>query len=326
MPMTIKTTLRAKACLALLLVGLMAVLASILLAGCDPGSNVHKKVAEAHKRYDGPALWKVTDRDSALFLFGTVHLLPDGTDWQRRDMQDAFDNVGTVFFETPDDAKAALKTSILQRQYGLYDSGERLSANLDSANINRLTAAAHNADVPLARLDSFKPWLAADILSIAAADKAGLKYTNSADSYLRAKAKVAGKTIYSLDTIETYFEAVAGHPEDEQMRAFVQTIKTFDTLVANTKTVNGAWLIGDIARLEEDMMIPAQSQSPEIYAALFTTRNAKWVKILDDFMSGDNNAMVVVGIGHLIGNDGLPTRFEDLGYTVERVQRFDLPN
>ncbi len=305
---------------------LLASLMAILLGACNQRDNVQKKVAEAHKRYDGPALWKITDRDSTLFLFGTVHLLPDGTDWQRRDMGAAFASVGTVFFETPDDDKSALKSSILQRQYGLYDSGERLSDKLDTANINRLTAAAHNADVPLARLERFKPWLAADILSLAAADKAGLKYTNSADSLLRTKAKQAGKSIYNLETIETYFKAVADHPEDLQMQAFVQTIKTFDTMVANTQAVNAAWLIGDIARLEEDMLIPAQSQSPIIYDALFTKRNAKWVKILDDFMKGDNNAMAVVGVGHLIGQDGLPTRFENLGYNVERVQRFDLPN
>ncbi len=305
---------------------LVIVWASVILSACKPGDNVQQKVAEAHKRYDGPAIWKVTDRDSTLYLFGTVHLLPDNTNWQRRDMQAAFDNVGTMFFETPDDAKSALKTNILQRQYGLYESGERLTDKLDIANINRLTAAAHNTDVPLARLEIFKPWLVADILSLAAADKAGLRFSNSADSYLRAQAKLAGKSVQHLDTIQTYFDAVAKQPMDIQMRAFEHTIKTIDTLARDTKAVNAAWLIGDVAQLEQDLMIPARSQSPEIYDALFTRRNTKWLKTLDDFMQGDNNAMVVVGIGHLISPGGLPTRFEDLGYKVERVQRFDLPN
>jgi len=178
----------------------------------------------------------------------------------------------------------------------------------------------------LARLEIFKPWLVADILSLAAADKAGLRFSNSADSYLRAQAKLAGKSVQHLDTIQTYFDAVAKQPMDIQMRAFEHTIKTIDTLARDTKAVNAAWLIGDVAQLEQDLMIPARSQSPEIYDALFTRRNTKWLKTLDDFMQGDNNAMVVVGIGHLISPGGLPTRFEDLGYKVERVQRFDLPN
>ncbi|MBL4853610.1 MAG: TraB/GumN family protein [Robiginitomaculum sp.] len=320
--MTVKRIISSKLSAALL----AASLSVVLLSACKPGNNVRQKVAEAHKRYDGPALWKVTDHDSTLYLFGTVHLLPDGTDWQRRDMQAAFDNVGTMFFETPDDAKSALKTSVLQRQYGLYDSGERLTDKLDIANINRLTAAAYNTDVPLARLERFKPWLVADLLSIAAADKAGLKFSNSADNYLRTQAKQAGKSIQHLDTIETYFDVVAKQPMDIQMQAFAHTIKTIDTLADDTKIVNAAWLIGDVGKLEQDLMIPAKAQSPEIYDALFTRRNIKWIETLDGFMKGDNNGMAVVGIGHLIGFDGLPTRFTDLGYKVERVQRFDLPN
>ncbi len=39
-----------------------------------------------------------------------------------------------------------------------------------------------------------------------------------------------------------------------------------------------------------------------------------------------NNAMVVVGIGHMLGVEGLPMLLEDRGYKVERVRRLDLPN
>jgi len=299
---------------------------TILLSACNQGGRVDDKVAASHARYDGPAMWKVTDHDSTLYLFGIVHLMQPDINWQKRDMLAAFDDVGTVFFETPDDEKSALQTSILQRQYGVYRNGERLSDHLDGINLNRLTAAAYNAEVPLARLENFKPWLAADILTVAGVDIAGLRYANSADAQMRIKAKLANKSIRALDTVETYFEAVATQPNWVQMQAFEETIKNFNTLVSDTKTVNAAWLIGNTERLETDVLIPARESSPELYAALFTQRNKKWVKTLDGFMKGDNNAMVVVGIGHLLGEDGLPTRFEDLGFTVERVRRLDLPN
>ncbi len=303
----------------------LALLAFVLTA-CDQGGRVSDKVAASHARYDGPALWKVTDNDSTLYLFGTVHLMQPDINWQKRDMQAAFDDIGTIFFETPDDEKSALQTRILQRQYGVYTNGERLSDHLDSINLNRLTAAAYNSEIPLARLENFKPWLAADILTVAGADIAGLRYENSADAQMRIKAVQANKSIRALDTVETYFEAVAKQPRWVRMQAFEQTIKNFNTLVEDTKTVNAAWLIGNTERLENDLLIPAKESSPELYAALFTQRNIKWVKILDTFMDGDTNAMAVVGIGHLLGDGGLPTRFEDLGFTVERVHRLDLPN
>jgi len=305
---------------------LFTVLTAFLLFACNQGGRVDDKVAASHARYDGPAMWKITDHDSTLYLFGTVHLMQPDINWQRRDMQAAFDNVGTVFFETPDDEKSALQVSILQRQYGVYAEGERLSDHLDGINLNRLTAAAYNAEIPLARLESFKPWLAADILTVAGADIAGLRYANSADAQMRTKAEQANKSIRALDTVETYFEAVAKQPSWVQMQAFEGTIKNFNTLVNDTKTVNAAWLIGNTERLETELLIPAAASSPELYAALFTQRNKKWAKTLDEFMKGDTNAMVVVGIGHLLGEGGLPTRFEDLGYRTERVRRLDLPN
>ncbi|MCF6221127.1 MAG: TraB/GumN family protein [Robiginitomaculum sp.] len=298
----------------------------VTLAACDQGGNVKDKVAASHARYDGPAIWKVSDNDSTLYLFGTVHLMQPDINWQRRDMQAAFDDVGIVFFETPDDDKSALKTSMLQRQYGIYPGGERLQDHLDGININRLTAAAYNADVPLERLDNFRPWLAADILTVAGADKAGLRYENSADAVMRTKAVKAKKSIRALDTVEAYFDAVAKQPDWVQLRAFEQTIKNFNTLVHDTKSVNADWLIGNTERLETNVLAPARESSPELYAALFTARNKKWVRSLDEFMKGDTNAMVVAGIGHMLGEGGLPTRFEDLGFKVERVRRLDLPN
>ena len=305
---------------------LFAAFTAVLLSACNQGGRVDDKVAASHARYDGPAMWKITDRDSTLYLFGTVHLMQPDIDWQKRDMQAAFDDVGTVFFETPDDEKSVLQTSILQREYGVYTNGERLSDQLDGINLNRLTAAAYNAEVPLARLEGFKPWLAADILTVAGADIAGLRYANSADAQMRTKAKRADKSIRALDTVETYFEAVAKQPRWVRMQAFEDTIQNFNTLVRDLKTINAAWLIGNTERLEIEVLIPARENSPELYAALFTQRNKNWVTTLDEFMKGDSNAMVVVGIGHLLGEGGLPTRFEDLGFTVERVRRLDLPN
>ena len=214
----------------------------------------------------------------------------------------------------------------MQRRYGVYPAGERLSDHLDRTNINRFTAAAYNADIPLHRLESFRPWLAADILTVAVVDKAGMRYENSADAHMRIKAKRAKKSIRSLDTVETYFDVVAKQPKSIQLMAFEQTIKNINTLVADTKAVNAAWLVGKTDLLETQMLEPARQHSPVMYTALFTQRNKKWIKTLGAFMKGDDNAMVVVGIGHLIGMDGLPIRLEDMGYDVERVRRLDLPN
>ena len=297
-----------------------------IFAGCAPGKEVGQKIAKAHERNDGPALWKVTDRNSTLYLFGSVHLLPEGSDWQKRDLQAAFDEVGTLFFEIPDTDKANLEASILQRRYGVYESGDQLSNHLDSVSQKHFTAAAYNAGLAPHKLQSFKPWLVSDILAIATAEAGGLFARNSADSTIREKAKQARKVIKHLDTMRSYIEAVALLPELVQLEELRESVKNFPTFSDDIKTVNAAWIIGDLETLERELLTPAQSKSPEVYAALFTQRNVKWSQSLDVFMKGDENGLVVVGIGHMLGDDGLPARLREFGYDVERVRRYDLPN
>ena len=39
----------------------------------------------------GPALWKVADADTTIYLFGTVHALPQGKEWFDGRIERAFD-------------------------------------------------------------------------------------------------------------------------------------------------------------------------------------------------------------------------------------------
>ncbi|MEE9272136.1 MAG: TraB/GumN family protein [Robiginitomaculum sp.] len=298
----------------------------VALNGCGGNDSVQSRVERAHKRNDGPAIWKVTDSNSTLYLFGSVHMFPDNTDWQRRDMQAAFSSVGTVFFETPDDLEADLEMSLLQQKLGQYPSGERLSDHLDSLMLKRMTAAAHNSGIPQTALEAFKPWLVADLLTIAAANQAGLHAENSVDVVMREKAKFAKKHIIALDDNKTYIEAVALQPDWVQIENLAAIITDFDTVGDDMRRVNEQWLVGNVPFIEERMILPYKEKNPEMYETLFKNRNERWGETLDKFMRGDTSAMVVVGIGHLVGPDSLIVQLRERGYTAKRERRFDLPN
>ena len=47
-----------------------------------------------------PLLWVAKDGDSTVYLFGSVHLLPQGTDWMDQRLFAAFDSANQVWFET----------------------------------------------------------------------------------------------------------------------------------------------------------------------------------------------------------------------------------
>src|SRR6185369_1001930 len=55
---------------------LTAALAALLSATILPAAT---PVREAR-----PALWKLADADTTIYLFGTIHALPDGVEWRGR--------------------------------------------------------------------------------------------------------------------------------------------------------------------------------------------------------------------------------------------------
>src|SRR5688572_14622126 len=51
----------------------LAPLAALALGGC---------ATTAQHETNGPALWSVSDADTKIYLFGTIHLLPAGHEWR----------------------------------------------------------------------------------------------------------------------------------------------------------------------------------------------------------------------------------------------------
>jgi len=164
-----------------------------VLTGCSAADgsrsmndSVSDRVQEARARNDGPAIWVAKDIDSTLYLFGTLHLLPDDLVWQREDMRQAFDAAGTLFFEVDTSSSAQIDATVLTTRLGLRNDGRRLSDQLDNYQLNLMEAAANNGDLTIAALDGMQPWLASEYLIFAAAQNVGLSADFSADEILKS--------------------------------------------------------------------------------------------------------------------------------------------
>ena len=78
-----------------------------------------------------------------------------------------------------------------------------------------------------------------------------------------------------------------------------------------------AWMAGDLATLDREALQPMRKTSPALFRALLIDRNARWARALDQRLKGHGRTVVVVGVAHLIGPQGLPARLRALGYRVE---------
>ena len=297
-----------------------------LLVACEQGGTVDGKISDARARNDGPALWVVKDVDSTLYLFGTVHLLPADLNWQRDDMKNALDSSGTVFFEIPSDDAAQIKANVLTTSLGLYGSGNRLSDNLDSYQLKLLEAASHNGNLNYSSLDSMKPWLAAEFLTVAAAVDAGLSPELSADAALKNRAERSQKNVLYLDTIEGQIRASADQPDFVQMAVLTEALSQFSDIGSDMKRVVQAWSVGNIRFLEKELIAAFKTRSPDYYNTLFADRNTAWAKEFDKFMQGNGTGFAAIGVGHMLGEESVLRRLKDDGYQVTRFFAFQGEN
>jgi uncharacterized protein YbaP (TraB family) len=264
-----------------------------------------------------PALWVVKDADTTIYLFGTVHLLPNDTDWRFPALDKALSDSQALYVEITDDDQPNM-TALVMR-YGL-DMAHPLSGLLTPFDRGRLERAARLAKVPggVAALDMMRPWLAALTLTVAPLTQAGLDPAAGVDKQLRAAMEKAGKPVRALETAEEQIRFLADMPQAMQLALLRSTLRDTDRASVELKALIDAWKDGDdqaIARLENDLM---RREEPALYQRLLVERNEAWARRIAGMLQQPGTVFIAVGAAHLAGEDSVQAQLARDGIETER--------
>lgn len=86
------------------------------------------EIVEAH-----PALWRVHSLHGTVYLFGSVHLLPQNVNWHTAAVKRAMRRAGTFVFEIPIDDAAKDRVKLLIATRGFLPAGQSLHAAAEVA-------------------------------------------------------------------------------------------------------------------------------------------------------------------------------------------------
>lgn len=286
--------------------GLILALAA-LVAACAPAP------VQAKPR---PAVWVVRDADSEMTLFGSVHVLPPGLDWRPEALDAALAEADDLWFELPVDPGTEAQAAALALRHGMMPPGQALADTLDPESLARLQRLAQRHDLPMATLAQLKPWFAEVLVAAGVLAAQGADISHGVERQISALAPVAVER-RALESAEQQIALFSAAPLDEQAASLAETLRqleedpeAFDRLIA-------AWMAGDQAALEAETLTPLRQAAPALYERMVTARNRDWVAQLHARLEGSGRTVVVVGAGHLMGEDGLPHRLRALGYEVE---------
>lgn len=266
-----------------------------------------------------PLLWKVSDKDNALYLLGSFHLLKADDYPLSNDVDQAFADAEKVVFEVPPAELIDPSLGQKMQKIAAYADGRTLSQVLPTDvrdRMGQVLGADH-----LAQLDAIEPWFINLSLLIGVSQQMGFKAEQGLDMHIARLAESAKKPVSGLETADQQLAVLDASPMDEQiagLRDFFDKPGEVPKLLNDT---HEAWRNGDVERLSALVIDDVRTDTPVTYRIINVERNDAWVPRLRQLLDAPakDDTLVVVGAMHLLGKDGIVEKLRDRGYKVERI-------
>ncbi|MES2905093.1 MAG: TraB/GumN family protein [Pseudomonadota bacterium] len=266
-----------------------------------------------------PAMWVLSDADTTIYLFGTIHLLPKGTQWRTPTFDKAATSASDLVVETVIDEANPMAAAQEMMKMAVSPNLPPLAERVAPEKRAKLAEVAAKTGVPTAVFDQLETWGAAFIMLSVTMQELGLDPKSGVESALKAEFTTAKKPIGQLETNAEQFGFFDTLPEKAQ-REFLESVldnpakakKQFDEMLS-------VWTSGDVKAMGETFNREF-AKSPELRENLLRKRNANWNGWLQRRLATPGTTLVAVGAGHLSGDDSVIAMLEKGGYKVKRVQ------
>lgn len=284
-----------------------AAIAALLLSACAQAASPVS-----------PALWKIADEDTTIWLFGTIHVLPKDYKWRDARLDAAFASSKELVLETVLDRDplkaAALLLSLGKATTPLPPLIDRVPPGKRATLQDMIT----RSKLPVQFLNGLETWAAALMLVGVTLSDLGLESDTGVEQVLEVEFKAAGKPIEGLEKPEQqlgYFDAL---PEEAQRDFLATLLDNPDTARADFDKMLKAWAKGDeagIAATFDDEI----ELSPRLREVLLKSRNAAWTAWLKQRLEKPGTIVVAVGAGHLAGPTSVQSMLKAQGIEVQRI-------
>ncbi|QJU59519.1 TraB/GumN family protein [Sphingomonas sp. AP4-R1] len=266
-----------------------------------------------------PALWKLADADTTIYLFGTIHVLPSGLKWRDKTIDAAMGKAQSLTLEAvldQDPAAVATVLSTLGKGQGLPPLVERVPPEKRAM----LKALMAKTNLPAPFLDGLKSWAAGVVLTSVALGDIGLKPgADGVEPQVTKLFRAANKPVEGLETAASqlaYFDAL---PESAQRTFLAAVLEDPKDARAEFDRMVKTWMAGDVKGIEQSFA-EEPDFTPELRGLLIRKRDELWAAALAERLKTPGTVFVAVGAGHLVGPDSVQQMLASKGLKVIRVQ------
>ena len=267
-------------------------------------------------------LWEISGNglSESSYIFGTHHIAPLTICDSIVGFDDAFNSCKQLYGEidmlnlSADESKisAAMmlpKDSLLDvlyspEEYKLIDSIFKIHMGVGVDRFNIISPAALGLQLSLVQhMKMFK----------------GFDPSKALDKTLQSRAAERGAAVYGLETVDFQMNLLFGRPLAEQVDDLLKMVSTIDSAEERIKGMNESYMAQDLDNMFEYFRDPVIGvDSDEEFDRLINDRNHNWMGQIKSIF--ETPTFIVVGAGHLPGDEGLLSLLRKQGYTVKGVE------
>ncbi|GLR48489.1 TraB/GumN family protein [Sphingomonas astaxanthinifaciens] len=275
--------------------------------------------AEARAPQPRPALWKVSDRDTTIYLFGTIHLLPANYPWRSPALEKAAQQSQSLVLETIVDEKNPASFASAFSKLALSPNLPPVLDRVSPDKRPALAALLAKAGPAAKGFDRLETWAVALMLLGPQFNSIGLKQEDGVETVLKQNFSAAGKPIGQLETNGEQLAFFDVLPEAAQRTLLEGALENPAEVRTQFNAMLAAWSRGDVKAIARTFNAE-MSDSPALAENLLKRRNANWSRWIEQRMGQPGTVMIAVGAGHLAGPDSVQSMLQKRGFRVTRVQ------
>lgn len=265
------------------------------------------------------SLWEIASGNQTLYLGGTCHVLRSSDYPLPEEFDRAYREAGLVVFEADPGKMNAFEAQQKILAGAVYRDGRTLSDVLSPATYKALQDYCRQRGIPLQNLARFKPSILAVTLLTIELQKRGVN-AGGVDLHYHERAVADGKAVGALETVEQQIDFILNLGKGHEDAFMASTLEDMDRLDEVFERLIAAWRSGDEAALEALTSGEVREKFPSVYRMLFVDRNRAWLPAIEAYLRTPQKELILVGAGHLPGDEGLLAMLRSSGYKVRKVK------
>jgi uncharacterized protein YbaP (TraB family) len=247
------------------------------------------------------SLWELHGKHNTVYLLGSIHVLRPKDYPLAPEVLAAYGSAKSVLMEVDLEEITSGQAQAEMLASAILPEGRTLPDVLGQQRYARAAQLARDVGVELSTFDQFAPWFAAEAVSQLQLTELGFQPESGVEMYFMERARNDGKNVAGLETVHDQISIFQNMPLETQAAYLVSSLEQAHDLPRQIDSMVEAWQRGDM-RWFEIQMQSEFGQDPRLFQSMLGARNRKWVPKIEALLNDDQNYLVIVGTGHLVGS------------------------